>query len=158
VCTLGSAAPLLVGVAVAISAGGFVVGETKCLDFMGEGVSKWVGLGMAVCGTVLSCGAGAGASVGGSGGTAVDVLQNGATVASGCQAVDTAVHQHRADGHQIEAKAAQHQMQRIQDAVEEIISELQDGKEASGRRSEAVNKIVETEGQTLTIAAGGQGS
>lgn len=217
VCTCGAAAPTLVIVGVAISTGGFLVGETKCLDFIAPDVSKWVGLTMAVAGAVLTAGAGlsaaagtgasagasasasAGAGAGGAGAsagagaasagasagasaastgataagasasagagagsalktatTAVKFIEAGSSIASGLQTADDAIHERRADGYRIEAQAAQHQMQRIQDAIEEIITELQDAKDASGRRSEAVSNIKQTEGQTLLIAAGGK--
>lgn len=148
VCTCGAAAPTLVIVGLAISGAGMVVSETKCLDFMGKGVSRWVGLGLGVVGGLMSGGA--------SGMAAARIIGGAAAVAEGGQILDTALHERTANHYREEAKRAEHQMRRIQAAIDEVISELQDGKDASRRRGEIVDNIVQTEGATLVIAAGGR--
>lgn len=52
VCTAGAAGPLVVGVAVALSAAGWAVQQTRCLG----GASAWVGGGLALGAGVVSCG------------------------------------------------------------------------------------------------------
>jgi hypothetical protein len=153
VATCGGAAPALVGVGLALSAGGFVVGETKCLDpVLGDGVSKWVGLGMGLAGTICTLGAG--------GSTAVEQFAQGAegisTAAQGCATTLSAVSENRADHDMQRAKAAQNQMRRLQVAIDDIIERLGDEKDATRRGSDAVNQVVQTEGNTLIIAAGGR--
>jgi hypothetical protein len=154
VMTCGGAAPALVGVGLALSAGGFLVGETKCLDpILGDGVSKWVGLGMGLAGTICTLGAAGG-------GTTVEAVAQGAQgvsqVAQGCQTTCDAVSENRANHDMERAKAAQNQMRRIQVVIDDIIERLGDAKDTSRRGSEAVNEIVQTEGNTLIIAAGGR--
>lgn len=153
VATCGGAAPALVGVGLALSAGGFLVGETKCLDpLLGDGVSKWVGLGMGLVGTICTMGAG--------GGSTVEAVAQGAQgvsgVAQGCQTTLDAVSANRADHDMQRAKAAQNQMRRLQVVIDDIIDRLGEVKDSSRRDSEAVNEIVQTQGNTLVIAAGGR--
>jgi hypothetical protein len=86
--TCGAAAPVVAGIAIGLSAGGFAVEKTKCLDgVLGEGASKWVGLGMELTGAA----AGGVASLAGQGGAAwlatiskvSNVAAGGATIAGG---------------------------------------------------------------------------
>jgi hypothetical protein len=153
VATCGGAAPTLVGVGLALSAGGFFVGETKCLDpLLGDGVSKWVGLGMGLAGTICTMGAG--------NATEIEEVAQGAQGVSegaqGCQTTVTAIAESRADHDMQEAKAAQNQMHRLQVMIDDIIDRLGEQKDTSRRGSETVNEIVQTQGDTLVIAAGGR--
>lgn len=154
VATCGGAAPALVGVGLALSAGGFLVGETKCLDpLLGDGVSKWVGLGMGLAGTLCTLGASGG-------GSTLEAVAQGAEgvsqVAQGCQTTSDAVAENRANHDMERAKTAQNQMRRIQVTIDDIIDRLGEAKDTTRRGSEAVNEIVQTEGNTLIIATGGR--
>ena len=150
VCSAGVAGPVVVAVGLGLSASGFLVGETKCLDgLLGEGVSAWVGMGLGLCGAVVT-------GFGGGAPAALKVAQGAVTVANGCQKVDDAVHAYNADEHLGHAKEAEQTMRRLQRAVEDIIAQLQDSKDTSRHGSEAVNTIAETQGQTLVIASGGR--
>jgi hypothetical protein len=58
IATAGTAGPIVVGVALALSAGGFAVSETSCLDgILGKGVSQYVGLGLDLAGAAVTFGA-----------------------------------------------------------------------------------------------------
>ncbi|MDP9037153.1 MAG: hypothetical protein M3O50_20330 [Myxococcota bacterium] len=68
VVTAGTAAPLLIAAALALSGGGLVVSQTACADgILGRGASQWLGLALEVGGSLVS----AGASVAAAGGQAV---------------------------------------------------------------------------------------
>ena len=154
VMTCGGAAPLVVGVGLALSAGGFMVSETKCLDpILGDGVSKWVGMGMAIVGSIVTMGAG-------SAGTTLEAVattaQGTSTVAQGCQTASDAIQNYAADEHAQQAVAAQQQMRRIQAAIDDIIERLGDAKDDSRRGAEAVNQLSVTADETLVLAAGGR--
>lgn len=154
VMTCGAAGPVVVGVGLALSASGFMVSETKCLDpILGEGASKWVGMGLAVVGAVVTLGAT-------SGGTTVEVVAKGAegvsAVAQGCQTGSDAIQNYNADGHAEKAVAAQQQMRRIQAAIDDIIERLGESKDDSRRGAEAVNQMSVTADETLVLAAGGR--
>lgn len=147
VCSYGTAGPVLVAVAIALSAGGFLVSETKCF---GDKASAWIGAGLSLCGALLTGGAGAG-------GVAANVATSAsstAAMAQGAQTVTETVHQHDADLDMREAKAAQQQMRRLQDAIEEVITSLQDDKEAKDRGAETINNIIQTKSDTLLLSAG----
>ena len=59
VMSAGAGSFLLVGVALALSAGGMAVSKTHCLDgILGKGASQWLGMGMQLAGAVVT-GAGA---------------------------------------------------------------------------------------------------
>lgn len=154
VMTCGAAGPVVVGVGLALSASGFLVSETKCLDpILGDGVSKWVGMGMGIVGSIVTMGAGTGAT---SVETVATVAQGTSSVAQGCQTTQDAIENHTADGHAQEALAAQHQMRRIQAAIDDIIDRLGDAKDTSRRGAEAVNQLSVTADETLVIAARGK--
>lgn len=154
VMTCGAAGAVVVGVGLALSASGFLVSKTKCLDpILGDGVSKWVGLGLAVVGAVVTLGAT-------SGGTAVEAVGTAAEgvagVAEGCQAGSDAIQNKAADDHAQKAVAAQHQIRRIQAAIDDIIERLGNAKDDSRRGAEAVNQMSVTADETLVLAAGGR--
>ena len=153
VATCGAAAPALVGVGLALSAGGFLVGETKCLDpLLGEGVSKWVGLGMGLAGTICTLGAGNASEL-------EQVAQGAEGVseaAQGCQTATDAIAANRVDHDMQGAKAAQNQMHRLQVMIDDIIDRLGEEKDTARRGSESVQGIIQTQGKTLVIAAGGR--
>jgi hypothetical protein len=153
VMTLGSATPLVVGVGLALSASGFFVSETKCLDpLLGDGVSGWVGMGMQICGAVVGGFAGGGGTVG----TVAKVAEAGSAIAGGCQKAEDTLREKTSADDMREATKAQQQMRRLQTAIDDIIEQLKDAKDSSRRGSDTVNQIAETQGQTLIIAAGGR--
>jgi hypothetical protein len=157
VMTLGAAAPLVVGVGLALSASGFLVTETKCLDpILGDGVSQWVGMGLGIAGAVVTMGAGAGAGAGSTLETVAKGAQGISTVAQGCQTASDAIQNYNADGHAEKAVAAQQQMRRIQVVIDDIIQRLGDSKDDSRRGAEAVNQMSVTADETLVLAAGGR--
>jgi hypothetical protein len=153
VMTLGTATPLVVAVGLGLSASGFLVSETKCLDgLLGDGVSSWVGLGMTVCGAVVTGFAPSGSST-------LEAAARGAQGASamcqGLQKGNDVAHAYNADRDMRGAKVAEHNMQRLQRAIDDVIAQLQDSTASSRRASQTANTIIETQGQTLIFAAGG---
>jgi hypothetical protein len=86
IATAGAAGPLVVGAALALSAGGFAVSETNCLGK----ASAYVGLGMGLAGAAVSFGATAGSTASAGGmqilakvGVAGGIASGGADVVSG---------------------------------------------------------------------------
>lgn len=162
VCTCGAAGPVVVGVGLALSAGGFLVNQTKCFG----DASAWIGAGMQLCGAVVTCGAALASSGAAAATTAEQAAETAAKIGEGAEAasaiaqgagqVDSTLREHRADQHMQKAAVAQQQMRRLQDAIGDVIEHLQDAKDASRRGATAVNEIVETEGQTLVLSAGGR--
>jgi len=154
VATGGAGAPVAVGVGLALSAGGFAVSETKCLDpVLGEGASQWVGAGMTLCGTAVTL-LGPGAA-----GTLVTVakgLQSGATAAKGAQQIENSIRGYVADGHAQDAAQTQMIMRRLERAIEEVIERMSETKDTTRRGTEHLNGIVETDAQTQLLAAGGR--
>ncbi len=154
VMTCGAAGPLVVGIGLALSASGFLVSQTKCLDpLLGDGASQWIGTGLAIVGACVTMGAGIG-------GSTVETVAQGAqgvsSVAQGCQTASDAIQNYNADGHAREAVAAEHQMRRIQTMIDDIIEKLSDAKDDSRRGAEAVNQMSVTADETLVMAAGGR--
>jgi hypothetical protein len=106
VCTAGAAGPVVVGVALALSATGFAVQQTHCLG----SASSWVGTGLTLAGAVVS----GGSSLFASGSTlsaslvrTTSVVANftgaGATVAAGAASIE--VSRYSADALDAEADA-----------------------------------------------------
>jgi len=83
VCTAGAAGPLVVGAAVALSAAGWAVQETRWLG----SASAWVGGGLALAGAAVSCG---GTLVASTTAAAASVAQAAAATASSTSLVQTA--------------------------------------------------------------------
>jgi hypothetical protein len=154
VCSFGTAGAVLVAVAVGLSTTGYAVSETKCLDgLLGDGASAWVGAGLGLAGAVLTmCGpGGVDAAM-----RVAEIAQSGAAIAKGCQQVNNAVVQNRCDEAMIDAQAAQNQMSRIDRAIQDVITLLQDDKDDTRRVGDHVNETIQTKDQTLLIAAGGR--
>jgi len=154
VVSFGTLSPVLVGVALALSAGGFVVSETKCLDgVLGQGWSQWVGLGMSIAGSVVL-------GFGGGGGGALLIAANAvggtAKVVEGVATIAVAVDEHKADEDMIAAKKQEQIVQRLQRAIEDIITKLEDSKDQYRRSSETVANISKTISDTDIVAAGGR--
>ncbi|MBN9166461.1 MAG: hypothetical protein J0I07_36340 [Myxococcales bacterium] len=166
--SLGTATLPVVAIGVALSAGGFAVTETKCLDaLLGEGASMWIGTGMMISGAIIS-GAGSASAAAQvtdkvAQGTreAARTLQVAGGVVDGLsktrQGLDTvadAATRHEVDNAHVEAKSLLFQMQRLQRMVEEIIDTVRDLKDGHRRMSQAVNDAVEMQCQTQLMAAG----
>lgn len=161
--SLGTATAPVVIIGVALSAGGFAVAETKCLDpLLGESASTWVGSAMMLSGALVS-GAGAAAAaqqvstglaeVSRSVAVAGAVVDGGAKVRLGFEGVRDAAIQHEVDTHHRTAEKHGQATQRLQRMVEDIIDSVRDLKESHTRMSRAISEAVETQCQTQLIAA-----
>ena len=165
--SLGTATLPVVAIGVALSAGGFAVTETKCLDVLiGKEASMWIGSGMMLAGALIS-GAGSAAAAqmtaNVSNGTreASRVLQVGASVVDGTlkarqglEQVANAATQNEVNKAHEEAQGHLFLTQRLQRMVEDIIDTVRDLKDGHRRMSQAVNEVLETNCQTQLIAAG----
>lgn len=158
---------IVVSIGVALSAGGFAVAETKCLDeALGKGASTWIGSGMMVGGALVS-GVGATVVAGGAtqaasaatraltiGGT---VLSGGAQVRQGLETVHNASIQYEVDQSHKDAKEQFFQAQRFQRMVEDIIDTVRDLKDSYLRVTKVVSETVDMQCQTQLAAAGMRG-
>ena len=166
--SLGTATLPVVAIGVALSASGFAVTETKCLDpLLGKEASMWIGSGLMISGAIIS-GAGSAAAAGQVAGRvsqgaseASRALKVGAAVVDGAakarqgleQVADAATRREIDKAH-TEAQAHLFRTQRLQRMVEEIVETVRDLKDSHRRMSQAVNEAVETQCQTQLIAAG----
>ena len=164
VCTWGAASPVLVGVALALSAGGMVVSETKCLDgVLGKNWSAYIGAGMAIGGSLLTAGANLGligATTAASTttktvGAAASIAGGAAKIGEGGATVAVAIDEHAGDMDMIKAKKQEQLAQLLQRDIEDVIVQLEDSKDNYRQNSEKVNNIVQTIDDTGIIAAGG---
>jgi hypothetical protein len=113
VVTAGAASPILIAVAFALMAGGMIVSETKCF---GDKASAWIGLGMEVASSVLTCGAGMGAAGATAGSQlASNVSTAASVVGAGATAVGAGAHiasaEYTADSQNAGADVVQSQQQ-----------------------------------------------
>lgn len=165
--SLGTATLPVVAIGVALSASGFAVTETKCLDpLLGKEASMWIGSGMMISGAIIS-GAGSAAAaqatakVSHGASEAARALKVGAAVVDGTaktrqglEQVADAATRYEVDKAHTEAQAHLFRTQRLQRMVEEVIDTVRDLKDSHRRMSQAVNEIVETQCQTQLLAAG----
>jgi len=157
VVTAGAASPVLIAVALALTAGGMVVSETKCF---GDKASGWIGFGMQLAGTVLTCGAGAGAA----GGTMVSQVANGvktgagiaggvASAAGGVAHVEGAQYTAAADSAAADIRQSQQQMDRMNRLVGWVIDSMKEEDTSHRQAEDSVRGAIETHDATALAAA-----
>jgi hypothetical protein len=103
VVSCGTLGPVVVGVAIALSAAGFVVQQTHCLG----SASAWVGLGCQLAASVLTCGASLSASAATTSTTLLQTAGNTASAASGAATVVAGTAHAEVTGYQADALQAQ---------------------------------------------------
>ena len=163
--SMGTAAAPVVLVGVALSAGGFGVTETRCLDpFIGEDASAWIGGGMMIGGAVLT-GAGASAAAAHVGRAAEaaraltvtgGVLAGGARVRQGLEQVQSSATRHAVDAADRDATRHRFTVERLQRMVEQIVESVRGLAESQRRIARTVSEVVETECRTPIICLTGR--
>jgi hypothetical protein len=166
----GPAAAVLV-VALALSCGGMVVSETKCLDgIFGEGSSKWIGLGMSAAGTLLSMGAGASMAAGqaanasssvlgvstrtwASLATTANIVKGSAEVVQGGAHVKVKHFEADAQEARADATVQRQKMERLTRMVEWLLTELKDLAKSKERAMQVVQGAIEINNQTMLAAS-----
>jgi hypothetical protein len=156
VVTAGAASPVLIAVALAFTAGGMVVSETKCF---GDKASQWIGLGMEVVGAVLSCGAGlttAGATAGSqlvaTTGNVATVVGTGATVVGGAAHIEGGAATADAEGATADIEQSTQQVDRLNRLVAWAIDSAKEGDKSKGRSQELLRGAMATNDETATMA------
>jgi hypothetical protein len=142
VCTAGAAGPVVVGVALALSATGFAVQQTNCLG----GASSWVGTGLTLAGAVVS----GGSSLLASGSTlstsmvrttsvAANFTGAGATVVAGAASIEVTRYQADALDAQADAEKAKQSATFLEQVQKWAIETLQEQVDA---HRDAMNTLV----------------
>ena len=156
VVTAGAASPVLIAVALAFTAGGMVVSETKCF---GDKASQWIGLGMEVVGAVLSCGAGlttAGATAGSqlvaTTGNVATVVGTGAAVVGGAAHIEGGAATADAEGAAADIEQSTQQVDRLNRLVAWAIDSAKEGDKSKGRSQELLRGAMATNDETATMA------
>jgi hypothetical protein len=155
VATAGSAGLVVAGIAIALSAGGTAVQETGCLDgVLGEGASKWIGLGMQTAGAVV-CVASAGATAG----SAMNTVATATEIGGGAGTAVTSVAHARvakfegdvrdAEG---EALAAQHRGEQMTRLVEWLIDGIREVDKSHQRAKETLGQAIDQYDQAQRAA------
>ena len=154
VVTAGAASPVLIAVALAFTAGGMVVSETKCF---GDKASQWVGLGMEVVGAVLSCGAGlttAGATAGSqllaTTGNVATVAGTSAAVVGGAAHIEGGVAAADSEHAAADIEQSTQEVDRLNRLVAWVIDSAKEGDKSKERSQESLRAAMETNDQTAT--------
>lgn len=160
VASWGTATAPVVLIGVALSAGGFLVQETKCLDpLIGKDASMWIGGGMMFAGAaVTGAGAAAAASTMSKFAQVLTVtgnsIQAGSQVHGGMHQVENAAIQHDVDEAHVVAQRHVNSAQRLMREVETIIDGIRDDSRACRRIAATVQEITETESETRLMSIG----
>jgi hypothetical protein len=153
--TAGSAGLLVAGIALALSAGGAAVQETKCLDaVLGDGASHWIGFGMQATGGVV-CFAGAGAATGSALSTlatATEVGGGAATVVTSGAHTRVAKFQGDVADAEADALAAQHHGEQMTRLVEWLIDGIRETDKSHQRAKETLGQAIDQHDQAQRAA------
>ncbi len=155
--TGGGAAPLLIAAsAAAMSAGGEAIAETKCLG----DASVYVGLGLDVGGAALTLGfantSDAQKIVNALRGAAM-MLQGAGLAVEGTAHIRVTSFQADAESAATDAKAATQQMDRLGRLIKFVLTEAKDVQKSHERALASLRGAMETNNQTLLVAAGVRG-
>jgi hypothetical protein len=156
VCTAGAAGPVVVGVALALSATGFAVQQTHCLG----GASSWVGAGLTLAGAVVS----GGSSLLASGSTlstsfvqTTSVVTNftgaGATVVAGAASIEVSRYQADALDAQADAEKAKQAAAFFEQVQQWAIDTLQEQVDSHRNAMNTLASAMQINQQSSNIAA-----
>jgi hypothetical protein len=155
IATAGAGSPLIVGAALALSAGSTVVSETKCFG----SASQWVALGLGVAGAgvgvagTLASAAASGAmrSLAEVGGVATAV---GGSAEVGAGAAHVVAGNYAADAQNADADAekAKKQGERLQQAAQWVIDEMKQDDKAHEAALQTLQGAMQTNDQTAVAA------
>jgi len=156
VVTAGAASPVLIAVALAFTAGGMIVSETKCF---GDKASQWIGLGMEIVGAVLSCGAGlttAGATAGSqllaTTGNIATVAGTSAAVVGGAAHIEGAAIAADSQRAAADIEQSTQQIERLNRLVAWVIDSAKEGDKSTQRSQESLRNAMATNDETATMA------
>jgi hypothetical protein len=156
VVSCGTLGPVVVGVAIALSAAGFVVQQTHCLGK----ASEWVGLGCQLAAAVITCGAGlassaatVSSSAAETANTAASATAAGATAVAGAAHIEESGFQADAARAQADAVQAQGRMQTMQELEQWAVDTLQEQSDAHRQAMNSLNGAIQTNEQASLIAA-----
>jgi hypothetical protein len=143
--TTGALVVALLGVA--ISMGGAKLAEEKALDpLLGDGTSKWVGLGMQIYGTAAACMSGfaGGAAILPASGARGAAIAHGITAgARGGDQIVTAVNERARDEANIEAEGARHGVARLERLIEQITDAIEEVYDSHRKAAETLQGIID---------------
>lgn len=150
--TGGAASPVLVACAVSLSVGGFVVGETKCF---GNEASGWISFGMQALGAGLNIGgslakAGAAGASQMSAGAGFNAAGGAGEVIQGAAHAGRVVNEHRAEELRIDQRERRAEIERLQRAIETLLSVMKKADEAKSRAIDKVRGAIHTKIQADT--------
>jgi hypothetical protein len=156
VVTAGAASPVLIAVALALTAGGMIVSDTKCL---GKEVSPWVGLGMEVVGSVLTLGAGAGVASQTVGAqvlskvrTVASIAATGATVVGGTAHIESAEITADSQNAAADIEQSQQQVDRLDRFIGWVVDSAKESDESHGRAEQSLEDAMATNDAAATAA------
>jgi hypothetical protein len=144
VFTCGAAGPLVVGAALLLSVGGFVVEQTQCFG----SASTWVGVGMQLGSAALTCGSGAASCVP----TIAAGVAGTATAASGAAHVEVTQHQAAALDDETNAEKAKQSAAALAQTQQWVIATLRQQTEANRAAIVTLQGAIETNQQASLIA------
>jgi hypothetical protein len=162
VATGGAGSPLLVCAALALSAGGMVVSETKAFGNASDAVAAGMeiasgvltlGAGFATTATAVAPAASSGAKLAGTVSTTANAVGGGAEVVGG--AIHVEVGECAADAQYAAADAQQalHQMDRMDRLVRSVIDNATDDDKSRERTLGSIQGAIQTNNETAVIAA-----
>jgi hypothetical protein len=155
VVTAGTAAPLVVGAALALSAGGFAISETKCLG----GASAYVGLGMELGGAAVAWVGAPAASTGVTQlsaklGTAANIAAGGATVVEGTAHIENKRFEANVANAQADETAATNQIAKEARLTSWLLDNLSAAEQAEKDTTNTLQGIVQQHNAgNLSLAA-----
>lgn len=148
VLTFGTTAALVVALlGMAISMGGSVIAKEKALDgVLGEGSSKWIGLGMQIYGTLASSmsGLAGGASTISNGARAAALATATVAAMRGTDQVVTAVNERERDEANIDAAGARHRLGRLERLIEQITDAIKEVYDSHRKAAETLQGAIDT--------------
>jgi hypothetical protein len=163
VATAGSGAPAAVAIiGLAISAGTEVAQKTGALEaVVGEEAANYVAMGGAVVGAAMTLGGSAASLASGASkikaaadtfNAARSIAAGAAEIHQGVMGLEAAGHQQDADMANVDAKAQQQVMQRIEKLLGTILEDLREARQSSQKMTELVQGALQTNTQTLLQA------
>jgi hypothetical protein len=151
VFTCGAAGPLVVGAAILLSVGGFVVQQTHCFGKS----SDWVGVGMELASAALTCGsslASSGTQIATTAGTTAACVAGSATATAGVAQVEVAQKQADALDLEAEAQKAKNSAQTLAQVQQWVVQTLQQQTAANENALRVLRGAIESNDRASLIA------
>jgi hypothetical protein len=151
VFTCGAAGPLVVGAALLLSVGGFVVQQTQCFGSS----SNWVGMGMELASAVLTCGsslASSGTQMASTAGTTAACVAGSATATAGVAQAEVAQKQAGALELEAEAERAKSSAQALTQIQQWVVQTLQQQTAANRSALQLLSSAIQANDRASLIA------